>query len=168
MLLYKEFLHVLVLKKETFLEKQVCSLVYSFLRKRFINCLSFVFFIVSVYKKNLTPYIIIYIKTNVPSISYLNTGLVLLKLCSRFIKKKLGATFNTVKKVNKNFTLLRSPFVDKKSREQIVFHNNSSVVTFQIGVNKLIIINYVEYIIKKWFFKISFLKLLIKKKLIFS
>lgn len=103
------------------------------------------------------------IKLSTPSVSALNVSLVkvvtLLKLLSFIFKIK----FNSLTSNSRSYTLLRSPFVNKKSREQLTKITKVGLVTLKAGVKNIFFFEYVEHFFNIKFLNFDSVKLFITK-----
>jgi hypothetical protein len=57
--------------------------------------------------------------------------------------------FKSIKKFRKDYTVLRSPFVNKKSREQLLIEKYSGTINIIFLNYNFIIIKYLEVFLKK-------------------
>jgi hypothetical protein len=169
MLLKKKLFHVLnFLKSKTSTTLFLTYWVFYNL-KNFSNYLFIYLSLVKCcVKKKQLPFFLITFKVNVLHSFFFNN--ILFKIFD-FIKKfNLYFTFkySSIKSIKNKYTILRSPFVYKKSKEQFFFKSFKGFFTFDF---KKINIFFVEYLEIFWIASILFIfpfKILVKKTIYFQ
>jgi len=170
MLLSKKLLHlVFICEQHKNVKRPNFSLViYSkCLKLKIFSVLSFYRFILVIkkqYKKTLLYYffittmdstmfnsILIYIYNIIKSVKYFKTF-------------KLGLNKNEIKK----HTVLRSPFVHKKSREQFIFKKSIGYVSLKVLDSDIYFTQYIDFFIKKRLKALRSIKLFVKKIIILT
>lgn len=73
--------------------------------------------------------------------------------------------FSSVKTKKKKYTVLRSPFVHKKSKEQFFFETFMGFFTVNLKQKSIFILDYLEFAWVKLLIFPFFFKILVKKKI---
>jgi ribosomal protein S10 len=157
----KELLHVTVLHLKN---KKVSSVACHILKKE-----SLVFYIAMLAgyyarKKQRYFYTIFCLKIFVSDIIFLNRVITLIYNSVKAFSTTITFTSSYIKKKKKNYTVLRSPFVHKTSREQLGVDESVAEVNIKIGTKTIIIINFVQHLLMR-LNTCFFSKILLKKKL---
>jgi len=97
---------------------------------------------------------------------FFNQGL--LNLMNRFkeVNLKLSLASSNIKKYKNIKTLLRSPFVYSKSREQFMFEINKCNIFIKNTFTNIFVVEYIEGIVSDLFKGILFVSIKVKKKLV--
>lgn len=86
------------------------------------------------------------IKMKVPDIAIFNNSIVNFLMLLSITKAENICSFNFLSATKKSFTLLRSPFVYKKSREQLMFKTTLGLITIKINKDSnFFFIEYLDY-----------------------
>ena len=166
MLLTQGFLHMLFFIKKKECVLKIYRVIFGFLSIFLGRYLKSLFDIYISYKKYRVFSYKFGIKLLVPSNFFLNTAwLSLYNVFYGFLKLERSGKAGTIVKNNKGFTVLRSPFVNKKSREQLVREVHSLWSSFSVDICYPMIVEYVEFLLKSYVHTTAGLKLLrIKRK----
>lgn len=82
----------------------------------------------------------------VPDIAIFNNSIVNFLMLLSITKAENICSFNFLSATKKSFTLLRSPFVYKKSREQLMFKTTLGLITIKINKDSnFFFIEYLDY-----------------------
>jgi len=167
MILNKEFIHLSAIGKK---QKIIKNYYLEFLGYSFLKKVGLYFFTNVLYdSKRFTRLIclqyILRIKLSVPVSNFLNRMNILihqvLSVC-----KNINVMFGVIQKQTRNYTLLRSPFVYKKSREQLASDIITREIIINFGIYSPGFVEYLENVFNLYFKNESFFKLVIKKELI--
>lgn len=118
------------------------------------------------YKKIIESQYIFKIKVSICSFIYIKSIMSamynILDICKISMDRKVFFKKNSGNK----YTVLRSPFVFKKSREQLIIETNYFEIHVNFGIRISLIIEFIELLLYFIIYKLDFLKILIKKKII--
>lgn len=168
MLLSKNILHIAFFIDKQKYCVQLCMLLYSFLSSKSSVFISSLLSFKSQYRLSAMFLYSFNLKLSVPSVIFLN--IVLAKLyssCNNIFKTGFKMQINTYKRKPKAYTVLRSPFVYKKSREQLLITTNNVSIFFYINTKCILLVEYLEFLLWKYTCFVSGTRVLVlKKKLI--
>ena len=100
----------------------------------------------------------------VPSIVIYN--IVVLSFVSLIkVVKPFNVSYVSLCKKKTMYTLLRSPFVDKKSREQMLVNNFVGVLNIKVGIKHILLFEYFEFFLKDLVLSIVYTKCCILKNI---
>jgi ribosomal protein S10 len=162
MLISKKFIHVILFIKKQ--KNNLFVLVIYVLKKKITNYASYLVQIKSFLKKKNNLSFIFQFKVSVLNNFFFNR--IVLKIFDVFknINVKVFSKFSCVNSKKKNYTILRSPFVYKKSKEQFFFERFKGFFTISLKNQKnLFFIDYIETVcFKLLVFPFEF-KIVVKK-----
>lgn len=141
-------------------------LIYTLLEKKIIFFLNNVLAYNKIYKKKYRNAIFFNIEMKSFDLVFFNQGL--LNLMNRFkeVNLKLSLASSNIKKYKNIKTLLRSPFVYSKSREQFMFEINKCNIFIKNTFTNIFVVEYIEGIVSDLFKGILFVSIKVKKKLV--
>jgi ABC-type uncharacterized transport system permease subunit len=116
------------------------------------------------YKKKIHIYVAFCLKVLVSDTIFFNRAIITLYAWFKALGLNFFFTKSYVKKKKNYYTVLRSPFVNKKSREQLGVDVSICETTLKIGFINIIIIEFVQFLLLR-INRGLFLKVAIKKRL---
>jgi len=163
MLLSKKILHILsrIQNQQSIIRFQVFFFYIKLKKLLFIIihlCVFNIFF-----KKKILPLYLYIFEIKLPNFILFNS--IILKVYELFksIDFHIYFQLNFVKKINKKLTILRAPFVYKKTKEQFVFEKFKGYIFIYIGIKNIFIIEYLDFFFKALVGFSKVFKVLLKK-----
>ena len=160
---------MIILKKKIhlfFLARSQKNIKNSFLVYNVWNYLMFFITALTLWattKKKLKVNFVFFFKISVPDFRVLKSALVNYFDVFKQLDLAIKFQFNIVKVVKKYYTVLRSPFVYKKSKEQFIIENVKSFFFFNFGEVNFFSVNFLCWFLKHFIYLSSSVKVLIKK-----
>ena len=164
MLLSKKIFHLLNFLKN---QKTIIFFLRYFLFYNFkvssIYFLIYLIFLKYFLKKKNNPLFFLFFKINVLNKFFFNSILIKIFAIFKELNVFLNINFKFLKKNRKNYTILRSPFVYKKSREQFFFDRFKGWFYLSLFSKNFFFIDYLENVLVKILVFPFLFKIIIKK-----
>jgi len=103
------------------------------------------------------------IKLSTPSSAALNVSLMRVVTLLKFINFIFKIKFNFLISKSRSYTLLRSPFVNKKSREQLEKTTKVGLINLKVDIKNIFFLEYLEYFFNTKFLNSDSVKIFITK-----
>jgi hypothetical protein len=165
MLLSKKEVHLLFSRNKQKYFMELFTLLYSILRNQSSFFLSHTLYYCGQYRIRALFTQIFHLKVNVASATFLNV--ILARLYNSFsglLKIGFDIKTNTYNKNQKDYTVLRSPFVHKKTREQLLIMTTTATIFISINIHSIILVEYLIFLLYKKTCFVSGTRLLVIKK----
>jgi len=164
MLLFKKLLHLLFLfRNQQNIKKRVIHLLFYNKKQKLIFRIVGLYFFTIALKKKLIPFFIYLFELQLPNLILFNRILFRFFEILNIFCLKLNFRFSYLNSLKKKYTMLRSPFIYKKSREQYFIEHLKGFIFWKIGFKNVIFIECLDFFLKKIFGLSNFFLLHIKK-----
>jgi hypothetical protein len=163
MLLSKKILHILSIVQNQ--QNIIRSLVFFFYVE--VKKVLFIIIYLSIFniflKKKILPLYLYIFEIKLPNFILFNNIILKVYELLRSIDFSINFQLNFIKKKTKKITILRSPFVYKKTKEQFVFEKFKGYVFMYVGIKNIFIIEYLDFFFKSLLGFSNIFKVLLKK-----
>ena len=164
MLVSKKLLHLLFLLKKIKKIKKILSfyLFYTQIKSSLLYIIG-LYSLSRVVIKKIIPFYLYIFKIKLSNSLLLNTTIFEIFEFLKAVNLNLYCQWSFIKSWKEKYTVLRSPFVYKKTKEQFCFENYISSFFFQLGIINVIFIEYLDLNFKKLLKYSESFKLFIQK-----
>jgi hypothetical protein len=147
-LLSKSIFHIVFFVNRQLTPMQVCQIIYVFLSSKSSVFLSFILYSYISYKIKVGFLYSFNLKLTVSNIIFLNVILATLYSgLNQIFKISFNVCINTFHKKHKLYTVLRSPFIFKKTREQFIITTNKATIFFNVNTDSNLLVEYLVYLL---------------------